>query len=238
MLGLMGKKIGMTSIYAEDGRQIPVTVIDTRGNVVVAFKTEEVDGYNAVVLGFGERRTKCVPRPELGHIQAYAALPEGQKKPVKGAQAAAEGQTVPETVKRHLREFRVSAEVLAGLNVGDEIKAPSMFYAGQKADVRGTSRGRGYAGVMKRHNFAGFKASHGVSEYYRHGGSISANTYPARVFKNKKMAGQYGNVRVTVQSQRVADVMADEGLVLIKGGVPGANGSIVELSPAIKVRQG
>lgn len=223
MLGILGKKIGMTAIFDEDGRQTAVTVIDTRGNVVVGTKTEERDGYNAVVLGYGERRVKNITQPELGQFRA-AGLVDGT--PEEG-----------ETVKRHLREFRLTAEQLAQFTVGQTVSAIDLFKAGEKADVVGTSKGRGFTGVMKRHNFKGFKATHGAHEYFRHGGAISSNTYPARVFKNKKMPGQHGNARSTIQNLLVAGIMEEEGLVLIKGGVPGPNGGLLQVKQAIKVRR-
>lgn len=223
MLGVLGTKVGMTAIFDGEGRQIPVSVVDTRGNVVVGLKTEARDGYNAVLLGFGERRVKNVTLPELGQFRAAGLVSEEE-----------EGGS---TVKRHLREFRVSAEQLAAYTVGQAVNAADLFRAGEKADVVGTSKGRGFTGVMKRHNFSGFKASHGVHEYFRHGGAISSNTYPARVFKNKKMPGQHGNARSTVQNLVVADVLADQGLVLIKGGIPGPNGGLVQLKHAVKVRR-
>ena len=132
------------------------------------------------------------------------------------------------------KEFRVANEELESRNVGDAVNIEDIFYDGEKIDVTGVSKGRGFTGVMKRHNFRGTKATHGVHEYYRHGGSIGMATYPARVFKNKKMPGQHGNKRVGIQNAKVVRIMAEENLILIKGGVPGPNGGIVELAKAVK----
>lgn len=223
MLGILGKKVGMTAIFDADGRQTPVTVVDTRGNIVFGLKTEANDGYNAVILGFGERRIKTITQPELGQFRA-AGLVEESAEP-------------SDTVLRYLREFRVSAEQLSQFTVGQPVNAADLFKVGEKTDVVGTSKGRGFTGVMRRHNFKGYKATHGTHEYFRHGGAISSNTYPARVFKNKKMPGQHGNARSTIQNLVVAGVMAEEGLLLIKGGLPGPNGAMVQVKQAVKVRR-
>ena len=219
MQGIMGEKVGMTAIYGEDGRQIPVTVVKTANNVVVDKRTEERDGYTAVVLGFGDRTTKRVNKPLLGYYEKQGLVEErdGQK-----------------FVKRHLREFRVSSEALEGFTVGEAVTADDVFNLEEQIDVVGTSKGRGFGGVMARHNFRGGKATHGVHEYYRHGGSIGMCAWPARVFKNKKMPGQHGNRRTTVQNVRVVGIMAEEGLVLIRGGIPGPNGGLVMLQKSVK----
>lgn len=219
MLGILGQKIGMTAIFGEDGSQIPVTVIRTAGNIVVDKRTEERNGYTALVLGFGEKRVKRVTKPELGFFQK---------------QNLVEDRDGQQLVKRHLREFRVAADVLDQYEVGAEISASDVFFAGEKIDVAGTSKGRGFTGVMKRHNFRGTKASHGVHEYFRHGGSIGSNTSPARVFKNRKMPGQHGNKRVTVQNVRLTGFEDNGTLVLIRGGVPGPNGGLVMLKKSVK----
>ena len=219
MKGLMGQKVGMTAIFDEAGRQIPVTVIQTEGNVVVDKKTKERDGYTALVLGFGERSTKAVNAPLLGFFKKQGLVNE-------------EGDKT--TVKRHLREFRVDQETLDGVSVGDTIDAQALFNTGDSVDVVGTSKGRGFTGVMKRHNFRGTKATHGVHEYYRHGGSIGMATYPGRVFKNKKMPGQHGNKRTTIQNALVVDVREEHGLVLVRGGVPGPTGGLVLIQKPIK----
>ena len=218
MRGILGQKIGMTAIFNEDGSQTPVTVIATAGNVVVDKRTEERNGYTALVLGFGEKRVKRLTKPELGFFQKQNLVEERDGKQI---------------VKRHLREFRVNGEQLDALNVGDDVNASDIFFAGEKVDVVGVSKGRGFTGVMKRHNFRGTKASHGVHEYFRHGGSIGSNTSPARVFKNRKMPGQHGNKRTTVQNVALVD-FEEGGLVLIRGGVPGPNGGLVMIKKSAK----
>ena len=219
MNGVLGKKLGMTSIFDEDGNQIAVTVVATTGNVVVGKRTAERDGYSALVLGYGERRAKTDSKPVLGQFEKHDLVESKDGRPV---------------VKRHVKEFRVGAEELDGVSIGDEVGAADLFEPGELVDVVGTSKGRGFAGVMKRHNFRGTKATHGVHEYYRHGGSIGMCAWPARVFKNKKMPGQLGNKRTTVQKLTVMDVRAEDGLVLVRGGIPGPKGGLVMLKKAIK----
>ena len=223
MQGILGEKVGMTAIFADDGRQIPVTVIRVAGNQVCGTRTQERDGYSALILGFGEQRVSRVTRPERGFFAANGLV-----------QTNGEGR---EVVKRHLREFRLPADVVAGYTVGETVNAGRIFRAGGKVDVIGTSKGRGFTGVMRRHNFRGTKATHGVHEYFRHGGAISSNTYPARVFKNKKMPGQHGNRRSTIQNVEIIEILADEGIVLLKGGVPGARGGLVQVRHAVKIRR-
>ncbi|MCA9542184.1 MAG: 50S ribosomal protein L3 [Myxococcales bacterium] len=219
MQGILGQKVGMTAVYNADGQQIPVTVIRTAGNVVLDKRTEERDGYTALVLGFGERPIRRANKPLLGFFKKQGLIEDRE-----GAQF----------VKRHIREFRVDADTLAGFEIGASVESSAVVRAGEVVDVIGTSKGRGFTGVMKRHNFRGTKASHGVHEYFRHGGAISSNTYPARVFKNRKMPGQHGNRRTTVQNVQVVEVLADEGMVLLRGGVPGPNGGLVMLNKAVK----
>ena len=219
MQGIMGEKVGMTAIYGDDGSQIPVTVVKTANNIVVDKRTQERDGYNAVVIGFGDRTTKRVNKPLLGFFEKQGLVEER------------DGQRF---VKRHLREFRVSAETLEGLTVGDTLTAGAIFTEDESVDVIGTTKGRGFAGVMVKFNFKGGKATHGVHEYYRHGGSIGMCAWPARVFKNTKMPGQHGNRRRTIQNLRLVQILADEGLVLIRGGIPGPNGGIVMIQKAVK----
>ena len=219
MLGILGKKIGMTAIFDDRGHQIPVTVVETTGNIVVDKKTDERDGYTALVLGFGQQKAARLNKPQLGFFEKQGLVVDSDKGGV---------------VKRHLKEFRVGNEELEARNVGDEVKVEDVFNEGEKIDVSGVSKGRGFTGVMKRHNFRGTKATHGVHEYYRHGGSIGMATYPARVFKNKKMPGQHGNKKVSIQNARVVRVLADENLILVRGGIPGPNGGLVQLSKASK----
>jgi large subunit ribosomal protein L3 len=220
MKGILGQKLGMTSIFGENGEQIPVTAVYVGGNKVVGKRTQDRDGYTALIIGFGEQKIHRLTRPEQGFLKKQGLITEEQKS--------------TDTTVRHLREFRVSAEDLGQFEVGQELKATDIMNLGERIDVAGTSKGRGFSGVMKRHNFSGTKASHGVHEYFRHGGSIGCATYPARVFKNKKMPGQYGNARVTMQNISVINVLEEENIVLLRGGISGANGGLLELKQAVK----
>lgn len=209
--GLIGKKIGNTQIFTETGEVRRVTVVATGPCVVLAKRTVEKDGYSALQLGLGEKRAKSVNKPEAGY---FAKI---EQKPA---------QTV--------REIRLPADVVEGYEVGQTIAASDLFTEGQFVDVSAKSKGRGYTGVMKRHNFAGYKQTHGQHEYQRHGGSIGMNMTPGRTFKGKKMAGQHGNKKVTVQNLKVVQVLAEEGLVLVEGAVPGPRGGIVLVRTAVK----
>lgn len=207
-LGVLAKKVGMTQIFTAEGVRIPVTVLQVLPNRVVQKKTVETDGYNALQLGMGEKREKVVPKPMLGHFKKAGTPP-----------ALA------------LREFRVSEEELSKYNVGDEIGL-DLFLEVKSVDVSAKSKGRGFAGVMKRHNFAGFPASHGTHEYFRHGGSIGMRAKPGKVLKGKRMAGHMGDERVTVLNLGVAEVAAERGFLLVRGAVPGAKNAIVEVRPS------
>ena len=208
---ILGKKIGMTQIFVDDGRLVPVTVVEAGPCTVTMVKTVETDGYEAVQVGFGElteqRAKKLLNKPEQGHFAKAGVAPA-----------------------RHLREFRF--EDISGYSVGDAIKC-DVFAAGDKIDVIGTSKGHGYTGVIQRWNQHTGPMSHG-SKYHRGVGSLSANSDPSRVFKNKKMAGQYGCERVTIQNLEVVKVDAERNLLMIKGAIPGANGSLVMVRDAIK----
>jgi large subunit ribosomal protein L3 len=223
MQGILGKKLGMTSIFGELGSQIPVTAVYVGGNKVVGKRTQERDGYTALIVGFGEQKLHRLNKAALGFLKAQGLVTEEQES--------------TDTTVRHLREFRMSEDELAEYEVGQDINFASLFNLGGKADVAGTSKGRGFTGVMKRHNFAGTKASHGVHEYFRHGGSIGCATYPARVFKNKKMPGQHGNARVTLQNILVVGILEEEQIILLRGGLPGANGGVLEIKQPIKARR-
>lgn len=211
-LGLIGKKLGMTQVYTPAGELVPVTVIETGPCTVVQAKTVATDGYAAVQVGFGAKKPQ----------RATKAVREHCVKAGKG-------------VFQVLREFRLEGGE-AAMNPGDEIALDAMFKQGDIVDVTGVTKGRGYTGVVKRHGFAGFPASHGTHEYFRHGGSIGNRSFPGRVFKNKRMAGQYGNDRVTTQNIEVVAVRAAEGLLLVRGAVPGARGGVVVVRPAVKSR--
>ncbi len=209
MLGLIGKKVGMTQVYDPKGVLIPVTVIQAGPCTVVQTKTPASDAYAAIQLGFGEKKPQ----------RASKALRNHCVKAGKG-------------VFQTLREFRL--DDVASYTVGQEITIANLFKEGDIVDVSGTSKGRGYAGVIKRHGFSGFPGSHGTHEYFRHGGSIGNRSYPGRVFKGKRMAGQLGNERITTQNIVVVAVRADENLILVRGAVPGARNGLVIIRPSVK----
>ena len=211
MKGLIGKKVGMTQIFDEQGSAIPVTVIDTSSCEVVGKRTVEGDAYTAIVLGFGDAKEKHLTKPELGSFKKAGAKP-----------------------KRFLKEFRVSAEELGQFNVGEAVKLDALFKKGERVDVQGVTKGRGYQGVMKRWNFRGFGETHGTHEYRRHPGAIGQRKTPGRVYPNKKLPGHYGVEKVSVQNLEVIDLIAERGLILVKGAVPGHNDGLVIVKPAIK----
>lgn len=206
--GIIAEKMGMTRVFTPQGSHVPVTVLRLDGCQVVARRTEESDGYNALQLGLGRAKPKRVTKPQRGHFAKAKVEP-----------------------KRHLAEFRVSADGL--LDVGQELSA-AHFVPGQLVDVTGTSIGKGFAGAMKRHNFSGMRASHGVSISHRAHGSTGNSQDPGKVFKGKKMAGHMGDQRVTAQNLEVVSIDEERGLVLVKGAVPGAAGGIVLVRDAVK----
>ena len=206
--GVIAKKVGMTRLFMEDGRQVPVTVLQLEGVQVVAQRTTEKDGYTAVQLGAGAAKAKRTSKAMRGHFAAANVEP-----------------------KRKLAEFRVSPENL--IAVGEEISAEH-YVEGQKVDVAGTSIGKGFAGAMKRHNFGGLRASHGVSISHRSHGSTGQCQDPGKVFKGKKMAGHMGAVRVTTQNLEIVRTDADRGLIMVKGAVPGSKGGWVTIKDAVK----
>ena len=206
--GVIAKKVGMTRLFMEDGRQVPVTVLQLDGLQVVAQRTPEKDGYAAVQLGAGSAKAKRTSQAMRGHFAAAQVEP-----------------------KRKIAEFRVAPENL--IPVGEEIIA-SHYFEGQFVDVSGTSIGKGFAGAMKRHNFGGLRASHGVSISHRSHGSTGQCQDPGRVFKGKKMAGHMGAARVTTQNLQVVKTDADRGLIMIKGAVPGSKGGWVTIKDAVK----
>ena len=205
--GLIGKKLGMTQLFDENGNVVPVTVIEAGPCVVSQKKTVENDGYDAVQIGYGDLKASKVNKPMKGHF--------------------AKGDVAP---KKVLREFRLAD--CAAVNVGDVLKA-DIFAEGEAVDVRGTSKGKGYAGVIKRWNFSRLKESHGTGPVHRHGGSLGVID-PARVFKGKKMAGHLGNERVTVQNLKVVKIDAENNIIAVKGAVPGPKGGIVVLFDSVK----
>ena len=204
---IVGKKLGMTQLFDANGNVIPVTVIEAGHCVIAQKKTVENDGYEAVQFGYGDLKASKVNKPMKGHF--------------------AKGDVAP---KKVLREFRF--DDMSAMNVGDIIKA-DVFAEGDAVDVRGTSKGKGYAGVVKRWNFSRLKESHGTGPVHRHGGSLGVID-PARVFKGKKMAGHLGNERVTVQNLSVVKVDAENNIIAVKGAVPGPKGGIVILLDSVK----
>ncbi|GIW42863.1 MAG: 50S ribosomal protein L3 [Candidatus Binatia bacterium] len=212
MTGLIGQKIGMTQIFDTKGGIIPVTVLKVGPCTVVQVKTEGTDGYAAIQLGWGIRKPSRVSKAYRAHCEKAGGR-----------------------VFRVLREFvpRAGREYA----VGQEIRVGDLFTAGQYVDVTGISKGRGFAGVMKRHGFGGFPGSHGTHEYFRHGGSIGNRSFPGRVFKGKRMAGHYGAERVTVQNLAVIAVYPEDDVMLVKGAVPGPNGGIVLVRHAVKKQE-
>ena len=206
--GVIAKKIGMTRLFMEDGRQVPVTVLQLDNLQVVAQRTADKDGYTAVQLGAGSPKVKRVSKAMRGHFAAAKVEP-----------------------KRKVAEFRVDPDNLIG--VGEEITADH-YFAGQYVDVAGTSIGKGFAGVMKRHNFGGLRASHGVSVSHRSHGSVGQCQDPGKIFKGKKMAGHMGTVRVTTQNLEVVRTDSARGLIMVKGAVPGSKGGWVTVKDAVK----
>ena len=208
---ILGKKIGMTQIFVADGRLVPVTVVEAGPCKVTQVKTAQTDGYEAVQVGFDElseqRAKKLLNKPELGHFTKAGVAPA-----------------------RYLREFRF--EDISSYKVGDEIKC-DVFAEGDKVDAIGISKGHGYTGTIQRWNMHTGPMAHS-SKYHRGVGSLSANSDPSRVFKNKKMAGQYGGERVTIQNLEIVKVDAERNLIMIKGAIPGANGSLVMVRDAVK----
>ncbi|MCP5268452.1 MAG: 50S ribosomal protein L3 [Zoogloeaceae bacterium] len=209
-LGLVGRKVGMTRIFAEGGATVPVTVLDVSNNRVTQIKTPETDGYAAVQVAFGHRRASRVGKPLAGHL-AKAGVEAG----------------------RVLKEFPVSAEDLSALKPGDQISV-TIFSVGQKVDVSGTSIGKGFSGSIKRHNFSSNRASHGNSISHNAPGSIGMAQDPGRVFPGKRMAGHYGDASITTQNLEIVRIDAERQLLLVKGAVPGAKGADVVVRAAVK----
>jgi len=206
--GLLGMKLGMTQVWDENNKLIPVTVIEISPNVVTQLRTQEVDGYSAVQIAYGQIDPRKVNKPLTGHVDKAGVTP-----------------------RRHVTEVRTADA--AEYTLGQEI-AVDIFEAGQKVDVVGTSKGKGFAGVMKRHNFKGVSASHGSHRNHRKPGSIGASSTPSRVFKGMRMAGRMGGDRVTAMNLKVQAVDLEKGLILVKGAVPGARGRIVFVRNAVK----
>ena len=205
--GLIGKKLGMTQIFDEQGKVIPVTVIEAGPCVVAQVKTVESDGYNAIQLGFGDVKESKINKPEKGHFAKSKLTP-----------------------KKHLREFRLDS--VENINVGDELKADT-FVAGDQLDIQGTSKGKGFQGVIKRHGQSRGPMGHG-SMYHRRPGSMGPTSTPGRVFKGKKLPGHMGSQTITIQNLEVVRVDLDKNVILVKGSVPGAKGAILKLKTSVK----
>ena len=205
--GLIGKKLGMTQIFDEQGKVIPVTVIEAGPWVVAQVKTVETDGYNAIQLGFGDVKESKINKPEKGHFAKSKLTP-----------------------KKHLREFRLDS--VENINVGDELKADT-FTAGDQLDIQGTSKGKGFQGVIKRHGQSRGPMGHG-SMYHRRPGSMGPTSTPGRVFKGKKLPGHMGSQTITIQNLEVVRVDLDKNVILVKGSVPGAKGAILKLKTSVK----
>ena len=206
--GVIARKLGMSRLFTDDGEHVPVTVLRIEDVEVLSIKSIDKDGYTAVQLGFSNKKSKNI------------------SKPLRGVFAKAKAEP-----KEKVVEFRVSEDAV--LNVGDKLGV-NHFVAGQKVDVIGMSQGKGFSGAMKRHNFGGMQASHGVSISHRSHGSTGNSQDPGRTWKGKKMAGQYGNVRITTQNLKVVKLLEDDNLILIKGSVPGSKNGVVLLRDAIK----
>jgi len=211
-LGLVGRKVGMTRVFTDEGDTIPVTVVDVSNNRVSQIKTPANDGYSAVQVAFGKRRAIRVTKPMAGHF----------------AKAGTEAGTV-------VREFHISEEEASALKPGGTIGA-DIFKVGQKVDVMGTTIGKGFAGVIKRHNFSSNRATHGNSVSHNKPGSTGQNQSPSKVFPGKRMAGHMGDVRATSQNMEIVRVDADRGLLMIRGSLPGSKGGNVVVSPTVRVR--
>jgi large subunit ribosomal protein L3 len=211
-LGLVGRKVGMTRIFTDDGDSQPVTVVEVADNRVTQIKKPDTDGYSAVQVTFGKRRASRITKAMAGHL----------------AKAGVEGGTI-------VREFRVAEDALAGFQAGGKIGV-DIFAVGQKVDVQGTSNGKGFSGVIKRHNFSSNRASHGNSRSHNTPGSTGQAQDPGRVFPGKRMPGQLGNVTCTVQSLEIVRIDAERNLLLVKGAIPGHDGGHVIVRPAVKAK--
>jgi len=209
MKGLIGRKIGMTQLFDDAGSVVPVTVVEAGPCVVLQKKELSRDGYDALQLGFGPQKNQRINKPMRGHMA----------KAAKGS-------------FKVLREFRV--DDIAEYELGQELKLIDVLKEGDKIDVTGDSKGRGFSGVMRRWSFAGTSRTHGTHEYFRHGGSIGNRSYPGKVFKGKRMAGQSGNVRVSVQNLEVVGIRAEQNVLLIRGSVPGSRGGILLIRQTIR----
>jgi large subunit ribosomal protein L3 len=211
-IGLVGRKVGMTQIFKEDGESVAVTVLEAGPCTVLQIKTEDGnDGYNAIQVGFGSKKESRITKAEKGHLA----------KTNTGAVAA-------------VKEFRLEQAEVSKYEAGQVLSVSDVFTSGTRVDIGGVSKGRGLAGVMKKYNFKGSIRSHGVHEFFRHGGSIGTRLTPGHVIKGKKMPGHMGAEKVTVQNLKIESIDTDRNLIMVRGGVPGANGSLVSIRQAVK----
>ncbi|MEO7735644.1 MAG: 50S ribosomal protein L3 [Kofleriaceae bacterium] len=208
-IGLLGKKIGMTQVFADDGEAVPVTVIQTGPCHVIGTRTQERDGYTAVVLGFDEKPVRLATKAEVGALKGTDLKPQ-----------------------RFIRELRLPAEEVAKYTVGQVLGPQDVFAESAVIDVEGSSKGKGYQGVIKKHHMKGMTRAHGTHEYFRHGGSIGCRLTPQRVHKGKRMAGQMGNEKVTIQNLQLFRILPEDNVILVRGGVPGANNEYVVVTNA------
>ena len=207
--GILGRKIGMTQFFNDEGKVVPCTVVEAGPCTVLQVKTDATDGYNAIQLGFDEQKEQRVNKPMKGHLAKSGATP-----------------------KKFIREIRI--DDANGYTAGQQVGLTDLFKVGDRLDVTGTSKGKGFAGVMKKYNFAGFIRTHGTHEFFRHGGSIGTRLTTGHVLKGKKMPGQMGAERVTIQNLELVKVDADRNLLFVKGGVPGHRGAVLEVRKAVK----
>jgi large subunit ribosomal protein L3 len=208
-IGLLGKKIGMTQVFTDDGEAVPVTVIQTGPCHVIGTRTAERDGYSALVLGFDEKPVRLASKPELGAMKDNGLKPQ-----------------------RFIRELRLPAEEVAKYKVGQVLGPKDVFADNTPIDVEGTSKGKGYQGVIKRHHMSGMTRAHGTHEYFRHGGSIGCRLTPQRVHKGKRMAGQMGHEKKSVQNLQLLRIMPEDNVILVRGAVPGAANDYVVVTNA------
>lgn len=227
-IGLLGRKVGMTQIYDDTGTVIPVTVLEAGPCHVLQLRTVDNDGYEAVQVGFLDKPRRLASRSERGHV-AKLDSKRSRARAAAGVELPAKADTEP---KRLIREFRIPVE---GYEIGQELKVDVFSEIGA-VDVTGTSKGRGTAGAMKRHNFSGQRATHGVKKVHRHVGSIGNSAFPSRVPKGRRMAGRYGNERCTMRNLKVVRVDQENNLILVRGAVPGPNGGYIIIRPTNKVK--
>jgi large subunit ribosomal protein L3 len=225
--GLLGRKVGMTQVFNEAGEAIPVTVLEVGPCIVLQVRTQERDGYEAIQLGFEDKPRRLARRSERGHV-AKLNSKRAKRLSAGGVELLPKAGCEP---KRFVREIRGPA---GDIQVGQELNV-GIFDGVAAVDVSGITKGRGFAGVIKRHNFAGQRATHGVKKVHRHGGSTGNNTFPARTWKGKRMAGQLGHDKVTIRNIPVVRIDAENGLLMIRGGVPGPNGGYVVIRETNKV---